>query len=141
MKHHYFRDFCRIGCVAAGGGPLIVAIIYAILHACGVVDTLTVSEVVLGILTSLVLAFISGGSSVIYRIEKLPLLWATLLHALVLYLDYLVIYLVNGWIERELSTVLIFTAIFIGGYAVVWCCVSASIRQSVKKMNEKLKAQ
>ena len=97
-KTNLVKEFFKIGLMAGGGGPIILAIIYAILQACGTVEVLTVSEVILAIFTSFLLAFVAGGVSVVYRIEKLPLMWASLIHVSVLYLDYLIIYLVNGWL-------------------------------------------
>ena len=138
MKTNCIKDFFKIGAMSAGGGPLILALIYWILFSTGQVQALTVPEVVLGILTSILLAFVSGGISVIYRIETLPLLWASLLHASILYLDYLIIYLVNGWLECALVPVLVFTGIFFGIYFVIWCIIYRSIKASVRKMNAKL---
>lgn len=140
-KTNLVKEFFKIGSMSAGGGPLILAIIYWILWTAGVAESLSVPQAVLGILTSLVLAFIAGGISVIYRIEKLPLMWASLLHASILYLDYLIIYLVNGWISSALVPILIFTGIFIAGYFIIWCIVSYSIKCSIRKMNEKLSQQ
>ena len=141
MKSTYVKEFFKIGCMSAGGGPLILALIYWGLSAAGKIGALSVSEVVLGILTSMILAFISGGISVVYRIERLPLLWASLIHASVLYLDYLLIYLLNGWLERAAVPILIFTGIFAAVYFVIWGCVYHSIQHTVEKMNSQLRAQ
>lgn len=138
MNTNCIKDFFKIGAMSAGGGPLILALIYWILFSTGQVQALTVPKVVLGVLTSILLAFVSGGISVIYRIETLPLLWASLLHASILYLDYLIIYLVNGWLECALAPVLVFTGIFFGIYFVIWCIIYRSIKASVRKMNAKL---
>lgn len=141
MKKH-MKDFMHRGLVAAAFGPVIVAIIYLCLQANGVMTTLTVNEVVLAILTSALLAFIAAGVSVVYQIEKLPLMWASFIHALVLYLDYLIIYLLNGWMKAEVSVVLIFTLCFIGGYAVIWTGVYfLAIRPSIHKMNRRLQEE
>ena len=39
-------------------------------------------EVVIGIITSFVLAFVAGGIQTVYQIEKLPLVWAILIHVI-----------------------------------------------------------
>ncbi len=135
----YLKDFCKIGLTVCGGGPLIMAIIYGILGALGVINTLSVHEVVLGVLTSLILAFIAGGVSVVYRIEKLPLLWAAFLHALVLYLDYILIYLVNGWLKWEAGPLLIFTAAFLAGYGIIWCFIYLAIRRNIRRINAQMR--
>ncbi len=136
----YGKDFIKIGLMTSGGGPLVLAIIYIGLEAAGIIDTLTVREVVLGICSSLLLAFIAGGIQVVYRIERLPLMWATLIHAFVLYLDYILIYLANGWIVCEAKTLLIFTGIFLAGYILIWTLVYVSIRRKVKMLNTKIRA-
>lgn len=134
----YLKDFCKIGLMTCGGGPLIMAIVYAVLGAQGVIDTLGVQEVVRGIVTSLVLAFIAGGVSVVYHMEKLPLLWASFLHALVLYVDYIGIYLLNGWLKCEVRPLLLFTSIFLVGYAIIWCFIYLSIRRNIRRINAQM---
>ena len=94
MKH--IKDFVMRGLMASVGGPVILALVYRSLPA----QTLRVQEVCLGILTSALMAFIAGGISVLYDLEKLPLLAATFLHAVVLFADYILIYLLNGWINH-----------------------------------------
>ena len=140
-KTNLVKDFFKIGAMAAGGGPLIMAIVYSCLHAAGVVQMVSVSEMTLGVISSLVLAFIAGGISVIWRIEKLPLMWASFLHASILFLDYILIYLINGWMPFEILPIAIFTGCFVAGYFLIWCCVYYGIRMSVKKMNTKLSQQ
>ncbi len=136
----YLKDFCKIGLMACGGGPLILAIVYGILGARGAIAAVSVREVVLGVITSLLLAFIAGGVSVVYQMEKLPLLWASFLHALVLYLDYILIYLLNGWLPFEVKPLLLFTMIFLAGYGVIWCIVYLVIRRNIQRMNAQMQA-
>lgn len=139
MKKHV-KDFMHRGLLAASGGPVILAIIYLCLQANGVMTMLTVNEATLGILTSTLMAFIAAGISVVYQIEKLPLMWASFIQAIVLYFDYLLIYLINGWLKSEPRVILIFTLCFIGGYVVIWSLIYVmTIRPSVAKMNQKLR--
>lgn len=140
-KTNLVKEFFKIGAMSAGGGPLILVIVYSCLHAAGAVEMVSVSELTLGVLTSLLLAFIAGGISIIWRIEKLPLMWASLLHASILFFDYLVIYLINGWMPLKAAPIAIFTGIFIAGYFLIWCCVYYGIALSVKKMNARLSQQ
>lgn len=137
----FAAEFVKRGLVAAWGGPVVIAIIYASLGANGVMETMTVHEVCLGILSSTVLAFVAGGITAIYQVEKLPLLMAALIQAGVLYLDYLLVYLMNGWLERQLSVILGFTVIFAAGYALIWLVIYQVIKRQTQKMNEKLMAQ
>lgn len=130
MKH--IKDFMMRGLMASVGGPVILALVYRSLPA----QTLRVQEVCLGILTSALMAFIAGGVSVLYDLEKLPLLAATFLHAAVLFADYILIYLLNGWIKP--AQILLFTGIFFGGYFAVWLLVWQIIRMRVKRINRRM---
>ena len=134
----YGLEFLKRGALAAVGGPLILAIVYLSLHANGVVESIAVTKIAVEILTVTLMAFIAGGVSVVYTIERLPLFWMTLIHGAALYLDYVLIYLLNGWIAGQATALLIFTAIFIGGYAVVWGIVYAIIRRSITRMNRRM---
>ena len=139
MKKHIL-DFIKRGFVAMGFGPIILAIIYAILGATGVIETIAVGEVVLGVLSISLMAFIAAGITVVYQIESLPLIFAILLHGIALYLDYAIIYLVNGWLAEGALPFIIFTTCFVVGYAVVWAIVYLCTRRSTDRLNKKLKA-
>lgn len=134
----YVAEFVKRGLVAAWGGPVIVAIIYAILGANGVIESLTVHEVCLGIISSTVMAFIAAGISMVYQVEQLPLPMKIMIQAGVLYLDYLLVYLMNGWMPNRLGPVLGFTAVFAAGYAVIWLIIYQSIKKQIKQVNKKL---
>lgn len=121
-----------------GFGPIILAMIYAILGATGVVESIAVGEVVLGVLSISLMAFIAAGITVVYQIESLPLIFAILLHGIALYLDYAIVYLVNGWLAEGALTFIIFTTCFVVGYAVVWAIVYLCIRRSTDRLNKKL---
>ncbi len=136
MKH--FKNFIKRGLLASVGGPLIYAIVMLILGNCGVVQSLTVNEVVIGIFTSAILAFVASGVSVVHEIEKLNLFTATLIQVFVLYADYLVIYLLNGWLTFEFGILVTFTLIFFAGYMLVWLIVFLAIRANIKKLNQRL---
>lgn len=137
MKKHIL-SFLKRGSTFSVGGPVILAVVYGILGAVGVEDTLTLADACKGILTVSLMAFIAAGITVIYEIERLPLFAAVLLHGLVLYLDYILIYLLNGWLRSQLIPILIFTAVFIAGYAIVWLIIYATTSTAAKKLNQKL---
>ena len=135
----FIVDFLRRGVVVCGFGPLVLAVVYLILKACGVVDTLTVEQVSIGIFSLTALAFIAGGINAIYRIERLPLMAAILLHGVVLYLGYLATYLLNDWLDVGSLPIIIFTAIFVVGYIVIWVIIYSIIKRNTAKLNETLK--
>ena len=137
MKKHV-KDFCRRGMLAAWGGPVIMAIVWLCLKVAGVVETLTVDEAVLGVISTTVMAFIAAGVSIVYQIETLPKPMAALIQMAVLYIDYMGIYLLNGWLPVE--KIGMFTLIFIAGFAVIWLIIYATIRMKVNRINQKMQA-
>ena len=135
------KEFIRRGLVACGFGPLVLAVLYQILQSQGVVESLTVDEVCLGIVSLSVLAFIAGGMNVIYQVERLPLMVAILIHGGVLYISYLATYLVNAWLEWGMTPVLVFTGIFVIAYLIIWMIIYSAIKKHTDKLNEALKQQ
>lgn len=140
MKKHVV-EFIKRGMMAAWGGPVILAIIYACLGSNGVVETLMVKEVCMGILSSAVMAFIAAGIPVVYQVEQLPLPMAILIHGGVLYLDYLLVYLMNGWLKSQLIPIAVFTIIFAAGFALIWLIIYLTTRKQINRLNSKMQAQ
>ena len=102
-------EFLRRGAAASGLGPIVLAVLYLILQHRGVMQTLTVTEVCLGIFSLSALAFVAGGMNVLYQIERLPLMLAILIHGAVLYISYLATYLINGWLDWGTIPILVFS--------------------------------
>ena len=137
----FLKEFFKRGLLACGGGPIILAIVYFCLGKSGVVLQLDVDQVVLGIVSSAVMAFVAAGISAIYQVERLPLMFATIIQAVVLYIDYLGIYLLNGWLANGIVPLLVFTAIFVVGFAAIWISVVLITKHHAKKLNQKLSQQ
>ena len=136
----FWKEFLFRGLICASGGPIVLAIVYGILGAVGAVETFSPREVCMGILTVTLLAFIVAGMTAIYQAEKLPLPMAILLHGGVLYLTYILIYLINGWLLSQLIPILIFTGIFIVCYAIIWLIIYSIEKNKAEKLNKILKA-
>lgn len=134
----FLSDFFLRGLLAAAGGPVVLAIVYGILGAAGAVSSFSPREVCMGILTVTLLALTVGGMTSIYQVERLPLISAILIHGGVLYAVYILIYLLNGWLKRQLVPIAIFTAVFIVGYAVIWTIIYLSTKANTDKLNKKL---
>ena len=134
----FLADFFLRGLVAASFGPPVLAIIYWILGVTGVVEHFSPNEVALGILTIELLALVVGGMSAIYQQEQLPLATAILIHGGVLYIAYIVIYLINGWLQRKLMPILVFSVIFVTGYALIWLFIYLFNKARIKKVNQVL---
>lgn len=138
MMKRNILDFLRRGVIAAGIGPIVLAILYLILQGSVGLRTLSVNEVCIGILSMTALAFLAGAMNAIYRIERLPLMPAVLIHGTVLYLGYLATYLLNGWLEWGTVPILVFSGIFIVGYLVIWTVIYFITKRNTAQINEKL---
>lgn len=132
-------EFIRRGLLAWGFGPMVLVALYLILQDQAAVETLTVNEVCLGIVSLSVLAFVAGGMNVVYQLEQLPLMPAILIHGCVLYVSYLATYLVNGWLQRGIRPVLVFTIIFVVGYFAIWAVIYFVTKRNTVRINEKLR--
>lgn len=132
-------EFLRRGVMSCGVGPIILAVLYLILHHNGVVENVSVKELCVGIFSLSALAFVAGGTNALYQLERLPLMAAILIHGSVLYVSYLVTYLVNGWLEWGRVPVLVFTGIFVVGYLVIWAVIYFVIKRKTKNLNKMLK--
>ena len=131
----FWKEFLFRGLICASGGPVVLAIIYGILGATGVVDALAPQAVCMGMLTITLLAFIVAGMTAIYQIEQFPLPFAILLHGGVLYLTYILTYLLNGWLQKSLIPILVFSSIFVVAYALIWLIIYWVSKSKTEKVN------
>ena len=132
------KEFLLRGLVTCGFGPIVVAVIYMFLKLGGAADTLSVEEVAVGVFSLTALAFVAGGLTSVYKIERLPLMTAILIHGAALYVSYLLTYLVNGWLERGRTPILVFSVIFAVGYLVIWAVIYLITRRNTRMVNEML---
>ena len=132
-------EFFLRGLIAGGFGPIVLAVVYLILNRAVGVETLSVGQLFVGILSLYALAFIVGGLNVLYRIERLPLTFAILIHGGVLYVCYLITYLLNGWIENGVMPIIVFSLIFIIGFVSIWAVIFLVTKVNTKKVTEALK--
>ncbi|MBR3753305.1 MAG: DUF3021 domain-containing protein [Ruminiclostridium sp.] len=131
-------DFFRRGFAACWIGPMVLVVLYLALHRQTGIETLTVNEVCLGIVSLSALAFVAGGMNVLYQMERLPLMAAILIHGGVLYLSYLAVYLLNDWLEQGMTPILIFSVIFVLGYLAIWAVIYSITKKDTAKLNEQL---
>ena len=132
-------EFIRRGLAACGLGPVVLAVGYLILKHQAGVETLTVDQVCVGIISLSALAFIAGGMNAIYQAERLPLMVAILIHGTVLYVSYLAAYLLNDWLEWGMLPILVFSGIFVLGYLAIWAIIYLMIRKRTERINRILK--
>ena len=135
----FVLEVLRRGMVACGFGPMILVVLYLILKRSTGLETLTVDEVCLGIVSLSMLAFVAGGMNAIYQIERLPLMLAILIHGGVLYISYLGTYLINGWLEWGMTPVLVFTGIFALGYLMIWMVIYFITKKNTNRVNAVLR--
>ena len=102
-------------------------------------EVTTTGEACIGILSLFTLAFLIGGMSAIYQIERIPLPVAILIHGSVLYVCYLLTYLVNSWLKWSLQSLFVFTTIFVVGYLAIWAIIYTFIRRNTARINESLR--
>ncbi len=137
----FWKEFFLRGLICASGGPIVLAIIYGILGATGAAENLSPNEVCIGILTITLLALIAAGMTAIYQMEQLPLPIMILLHGGALYIAYILTYLINGWLQQHLIPILVFTGIFVAGYALIWLIIYCVTKAKTEALNKKLKGK
>lgn len=135
----FWKEFLFRGLICASGGPLVLAIIYGVLGATGTMVEISPTDVCMAIVTITLLAFIAAGMTAIYQMEQLPLPIMILLHGGALYIAYIITYLMNSWLQKSLIPILVFSGIFIAGYALVWLIVYYVEKYKAEKLNKLLK--
>lgn len=138
MTKQNWKEFCHRGLIFGGFGPIIMGIIYAITEKTAVNFSISGMEVLIAIVSIYLLAFVQAGTSVFHQIEKWSVTKAAFCQLGILYLTYVGCYLLNSWIPFYLSVVLLFTAIFVVGYFVIWLIVYLSVKAVSRKLNTKM---
>ncbi|MBR5143874.1 MAG: DUF3021 domain-containing protein [Clostridia bacterium] len=134
----YFKDFLLRGLLSMGFGSIVLSIVYGILGLCGVVDKIAVSEVVLGYISITLLAFLCGGMTIVYQIEEIGISKAITMHGLALYIAYAVVYLTNNWLKDGIIPFVVFTIIFVVGYALVWLVIYLITKRGTDILNKRI---
>lgn len=129
----YVKEFFHRGLMFGGFGPIILGGIWAAAE-----PVLTGGQILVGIVSIYLLAFLQAGASVFNQIEEWSLPKSVLCHFAVLYAAYVGCYLLNNWIPFDWRVVGIFTAIFAVVYLAVWLTVYVCVRLTSKKLNAKL---
>ena len=130
------KEFIKRGLMSCWGGPVILAIVWLCISKGNIAEEISLYKASVSIISVTVLAFIVAGISIIYQIESLPVTIAGLIQCLVIYLTYLIVYLLNGWINK--SIIIPFTIIFAISFIVIWICIYFAIRKNVNKINDKI---
>ena len=127
------KEFLHRGLIFGGFGPIILGVVWGVTN-----PVITGGQILLGIVSIYVLAFLQAGASVFNQIEGWSIPKSMLCHFAVLYVAYVGCYLLNSWIPFDWRVVAIFTAIFVAVYLVVWLVVYLCVKLTSKKLNAKL---
>ena len=134
----YVKEFFHRGLIFGGFGPVILGIIYMIISKTVPGFSLNAEEVLLGIVSVYLLAFVQAGATVFNQIEEWSLPKSVFCHFLSLYAVYALCYIVNTWIPFDPKVILIFTLIFAGVFFVIWFTVYFCVKATSKKFNKKI---
>ncbi len=134
----YLKEFLHRGLIFGGFGPIVLGIIFFILSKTIDDFSLDGSEVLLGIISTYLLAFVQAGVSVFNQVEHWSVPKSLLCHFGSLYAVYVFFYVVNSWIPFEWGVIGIFTAIFVVTYFIIWFTVYFIVKSTKKKLNSAL---
>lgn len=139
MNNNYAKAFIGRGMAFGGFGPIIAGIVYLILHFTLKDFSLSGMEVFTAVISTYLLAFIHAGASVFNQIEHWSVGKSLFCHLGSLYIAYVLCYVINDWIPFDPVVILIFTAIFVGAYFVIWLTVMLCIKAVERKLNARLR--
>ena len=122
----------------SGFGPIVFGIVMLCISFAEIDLSLTGKEILLGIVSTYMIAFIQAGATVFNQIEHWSVPRSMVCHFSMLYAVYSIAYIINSWIPFKIEVLAIFTAIFIGVYFTVWIVVYLCVRNTGRKINERL---
>ena len=117
---------------------MVLGIVYLVIDLSMAGIHLSGWEILLGILSTYILAFVQAGSTVFNQIEGWPITKSLGIHFISLYLVYVLAYIANTWIPFDPIVILIFTGIFVAVYFIIWITVYICVRSTSKRLNGKL---
>ena len=123
----------------SGFGPIVFGIVMLCISFVERDLSLTGKEILLGIVSTYMIAFIQAGATVFNQIEHWSVPRSMACHFSMLYAVYSIAYIINSWIPFKIEVLAIFTAIFIGVYFTVWIVVYLCVRNTGRKINERLR--
>ena len=134
----YLKEFFLRGLTFGGFGPIVFGIVLCIISKTKNI-TFDGAELLLGIISIYLLAFVHAGVSVVNNIEHWSTTKSSLVHLSLLYVAYLSCYLLNSWIPFHWLVVIIFTLMFVLVYFVIWITVYLIDKKTTLNLNRKIK--
>ena len=132
------KEYFKRGLIFGGFGPIIAAIIIACISITQTVN-LAGWQILVAIISTYILAFVQAGSTVFNQIESWSPIKSALLQGGSIYVVYIGAYLANNWIPLKWEAILIFTAIFVFAFALIWILVYFITKKTTEKLNNALK--
>ena len=134
----YVKTFLHRGLLFGGFGPIVLGIVYAVLEHTVDNFSLTGGQLLLGIVSIYLLAFIQAGASVFNQIEHFSTPKALLCHLSLLYAAYTACYLLNSWIPFDPTVLVVFTIVFVLLFLAIWLTVYLTVKAVSRHLNAKL---
>ncbi len=134
----YFKEFIHRGLMFSGFGPIVFGIVMLCISFSEEDLSLTGKEILLGIVSTYMIAFIQAGATVFNQIEHWSVPKSMACHFSMLYAVYSIAYIINSWIPFKIEVLAIFTVIFVVVYFTVWIVVYLCVRNTGRKINERL---
>ena len=132
------KEYLKRGLIFGGFGPIVASIVIAIISITQAVD-LEGWQILVAVISTYILAFVQAGSTVFNQIENWPPIKSALLQGGSIYVVYIATYLVNSWIPIKWEVILIFTAVFIAAFAIIWLLIYFITKKTTAKLNKALK--
>jgi hypothetical protein len=132
------KEYLKRGLIFGGFGPIVASIVIAIISITQAVD-LEGWQILVAVISTYILAFVQAGSTVFNQIENWPPIKSALLQGGSIYVVYIASYLVNSWIPLKWEVILIFTAVFIAAFAIIWLLIYFITKKTTAKLNKALK--
>ena len=134
----YVKEYIKRGLIFGGFGPIVLGIVLFCIQLSGVKVELDGGEILMGVVSTYILAFVQAGSSVFNQIEKWPLAKSLGLHFLSLYTVYIACYLCNRWLIFSWEVIAVFTGVFVVVYFAIWLTVYLIAKATSKKLNRNI---
>ena len=122
----------------SGLGPVTAALVIFIISHFEENLHLEASQVLIMTVSTYILAFVQAGATVFNQIEHWSVPKSLACHFSSLYAVYVLSYLDNTWIPFNINVILVFTAIFVVTFFVIWTTVFLTVRHLSKKLNKNL---
>lgn len=134
----YVKEYLRRGIIFSGLGPIVFGIVIAIVGAVTPDFSIAGWQILLGIVSTFIIAFVQAGSTIFNQIDSWSPVKGCLLQLASLYVVYVGSYLVNSWIPFDWIVIVIFTVIFVATFFLIWLIVFIVNKAITKNMNKHL---